>query len=616
MKAALGSHWTGRFFLRLLLMLIVDVEVFRDYFLCMFKDIKSGRSAAFEMFDGQPFDATRVSDLMREYVTVGFNSNSYDLFVIAHALGGATPVDLKALSDAIIKSNLPAWRVARDWQIRVPQQWDHIDLIEVAPGQASLKIYGGRLHCPTMQELPIDPNASISPEQREELRRYCENDLDTTEALFRKLEGAIKLRADMSKQYGGIDLRSKSDAQIAEAVIKHELVEMTGKEYRPSKAEVGGTVRYKDPLIVGFRDAGLMEIFERILKTGFPIGANGAVRMPEWLAQQKIRIGQTDYQMGIGGLHSCEKAQSIVAGPEQILADFDVASYYPSIILKLRLAPSSMGGDFLKVYQSIVTRRLQAKAAGDKLIADTLKIVVNGSFGKLGSMYSALYAPELMIQTTITGQLCLLMLIERLEMAGMRVVSANTDGIVVLADKRREAAIDEITFDWMIDTSFELERSNYRALHSRDVNNYIAVKLDGSTKRKGVYAEPGLSKNPEFTIVADAMAAFLSISKPVEETIRLCDDVTKFVSIRRVEGGGVWRGAYLGKAVRFYYSTGVNRNEQISYAKNRNKVPKTDGARPVMTLPRALPDDVDFDRYIDLAREGLKDMGIGHGRLL
>jgi hypothetical protein len=36
----------------------------------------------------------------------------------------------------------------------------------------------------------------------------------------------------------------------------------------------------------------------------------------------------------------------------------------------------------------------------------------------------------------------------------------------------------------------------------------------------------------------------------------------------------------------------------------------------VMTLPRALPDDVDFDRYIDLAREGLKDMGIGHGRLL
>jgi len=592
-------------------MLIVDVEVYQDYFLCMFKDIESGKSAAFEMFNKNPLNTERVSQLMRNNITIGFNSNSYDLFVIAHALNGATCAALKALSDDIIKSNLPAWRVARDRQIRVPQQWDHIDLIEVAPGQASLKIYGGRLHCPTMQELPIPPDASISPEQRVELRRYCLNDLDTTEALFRKLEGAIKLRAEMGRQYGGIDLRSKSDAQIAEAVIKHELTEMTGKEYRPRKAEVGSVVRYKDPLIVGFRDANLMEIFERILKTGFPIGTNGAVRMPDWLAQQKIRIGKTDYQMGIGGLHSCEKAQSVVAGPEQILADFDVASYYPSIILKLRLAPTSMGDDFLKVYQSIVTRRLEAKTAGDKLTADTLKIVVNGSFGKLGSMYSALYAPELMIQTTITGQLCLLMLIERLETAGVRVVSANTDGIVVLADKRREAAIDEITFDWMLDTSFELERSNYRAIHSRDVNNYIAVKLDGSTKRKGVYAEPGLSKNPEFTIVADAMAAFLATAKPVEETIRLCPDITKFVSIRRVEGGGVWRGGYLGKAVRFYYSTEVSPEEQISYAKNRNKVPKTDGARPVMTLPKVLPKDVDFERYVGLAREGLKDMGVG-----
>lgn len=591
-------------------MLIVDVEVYQDYFLCMFKDIESGKSAAFEMFNKNPLNTERVSQLMRNNITIGFNSNSYDLFVIAHALNGATCAALKALSDDIIKSNLPAWRVARDRQIRVPQQWDHIDLIEVAPGQASLKIYGGRLHCPTMQELPIPPDASISPEQRVELRRYCLNDLDTTEALFRKLEGAIKLRAEMGKQYGGIDLRSKSDAQIAEAVIKHELTEMTGKEYRPRKAEAGSVVRYKDPLIVGFRDANLMEIFERILKTGFPIGTNGAVRMPDWLAQQKIRIGKTEYQMGIGGLHSCEKAQSVVAGPEQILADFDVASYYPSIILKLRLAPTSMGDDFLKVYQSIVTRRLEAKSAGDKLTADTLKIVVNGSFGKLGSMYSALYAPELMIQTTITGQLCLLMLIERLETAGVRVVSANTDGIVVLADKRREAAIDEITFDWMLDTSFELEKSNYRAIHSRDVNNYIAVKLDGSTKRKGVYAEPGLSKNPEFTIVADAMAAFLATAKPVEETIRLCPDITKFVSIRRVEGGGVWRGGYLGKAVRFYYSTEVSPDEQISYAKNKNKVPKTDGARPVMTLPKALPADVDFERYVGLAREGLKDMGV------
>ena len=47
-----------------------------------------------------------------------------------------------------------------------------------------------------------------------------------------------------------------------------------------------------------------------------------------------------------------------------------------------------------------------------KTTSDTLKICVNGSFGKLGSKFSFLYAPELLIQTTMTGQLALLMLIE------------------------------------------------------------------------------------------------------------------------------------------------------------------------------------------------------------
>lgn len=592
-------------------MIIVDVEVYKDYFLALFKDTQSGKYKAFEMFDGQDLDRTALKRMMVSHTTVSFNGLSYDLFIIAAALAGAPCAKLKALSDEIIRSKLPAWRVARDAGVSVPRQWDHIDLIEVTPGQASLKIYGGRLHAKTMQDLPISPNDSIAPEQRLELKRYCRNDVDTTEMLFNKLRGALDLRAQMSKQYD-IDLRSKSDAQIAEAVIKHELEALTGKTYRPQKVEPGSVVRYVSPGIVFFERQELKDIYWRIMKSGFPIWTNGSVRMPEWLSETKIRIGETDYQMGIGGLHSCEKSRAVVAAEDEALADFDVASYYPNIILKLRLWPEKMGKDFLRIYQSIVTRRLEAKRRGDKGTADTLKLVINGSFGKLGSMFSALYAPQLLMQVTLTGQLCLLMLIERLEARGCKVVSANTDGIVVLFKKAQEAVVDEVCFEWMIDTSFELERADYRALHSRDVNNYIAVKKDGSTKRKGVFAEPGLMKNPEFTIVSEAVAAYLSSAKPVEETVRLCRDITKFIAIRRVDGGGVWRGEYLGKAVRFYYSTEVRHDEHIAYAKNKNKVPRSDGAKPAMTLPDTFPADVHFDRYIAMAREALKDMGVHH----
>lgn len=590
-------------------MLIVDTEVYQNYFLALFKDLDSGKYRAFEMYEGQALDIPSLKRTMSSNTTVSFNGLSYDLNILAAAIDGADCARIKAISDEIIRSKLPSWRVAKSMGVSVPRNWDHIDLIEVAPGKASLKAYGGRMNAPTMQDLPIDPNAMIAPEQRLELKRYCRNDVDTTELLYNKLKGAIELRAQMSKQHG-LDLRSKSDAQMAEAIIKHELEALTGKSYRPQKVEPGSVVRYAGPDMIYFEGQQLRDIYWRILKSGFPIWTNGSVRMPEWLSETKIRIGETDYQMGIGGLHSCESSRAIVAADDEALADFDVASYYPSIILRLKLAPEKMGKDFLQVYQGIVRRRLEAKRSGDKLTADTLKIVVNGSFGKLGSMFSALYAPQLMMQVTLTGQLCLLMLIERLEARGCKVVSANTDGIVVLFKKTQENVVDEVCFDWMLDTSFELERADYKGLYSRDVNNYIAVKKDGSTKRKGVFSEPGLMKNPEFTIVSDAVAAYLATAKPVEETVKLCRNITKFIAIRRVDGGAVWREQYLGKTVRFYYSTEVRQDENIAYAKNKNKVPRSNGAKPAMTLPEQFPADVHHDRYITMAREALKDMGI------
>lgn len=59
------------------------------------------------------------------------------------------------------------------------------------------------------------------------------------------------------------------------------------------------------------------------------------------------------------------------------------------------------------------------------------KIQINGTFGKTGSPYSVLFAPTMLIQTTITGQLSLLMLIEWHEIYGIPVISANTDGVVI-----------------------------------------------------------------------------------------------------------------------------------------------------------------------------------------
>jgi len=214
------------------------------------------------------------------------------------------------------------------------------------------------------------------------------------------------------------------------------------------------------------------------------------------------------------------------------------------------------------------------------------KLSLNGSFGKLGSKYSALYAPDLMMTVTLTGQLSLLMLIERLELAGVSVVSANTDGFVSLVDKEDYGVYDDICFDWELDTGFELEETRYRALYSRDVNNYLAVTEKGS-KGKGIFTPAGLMKNPTAGVCVEAITQYLVNGALIGRTIRNEEDLTKFITARTVNGGAAWRGQYLGRVVRWIYSPD---GEKITYKKNGNKVAGSDGACPGNGQARANTD--------------------------
>jgi DNA polymerase elongation subunit (family B) len=588
--------------------IIIDTEVYKDYFLLSAMEVDTGRIINIEMYEGHPLDVERVNDLMRKYITIGFNSNKFDIPMIAAAVDGYDNDKLKGLCDSIIGSNAPVWSIYITNNLNMQGDWNTIDLIEVAPGMVSLKIYGGRLNAPTIQDLPIDPDASISPEQREELRTYCKNDLETTKLLYDSLLPQIALRESMTAKYG-IDLRSKSDAQIAEAVLASELRKITKKELKRPNVKPTDTFRYLDPEIIRFKTEQLDTILQRVVDQKFTLGLNGALTLPDWLKKEVIVINGRKYQMGIGGLHSCEKSQYINAPDDWFLQDRDVVSYYPSIILQQQVAPKNMGKPFLELYQGIVTERIAAKKQGDNVVANTLKIFLNGSFGKLGSKYSLLYAPDLLLQTTITGQLALLMLIERMEDVGIQIVSANTDGIVCYAPKSLIHECNAVAFEWELDTSYQLETTDYVKLASRDVNNYLAVKTDGKVKGKGVFASTGLAKNPDGSIVKTAVALCVAKNIPVEKTIKECQDITQFVTVRRVTGGAVWQDEYLGKAVRFYYSTEVPKDTCIHYAKNSNRVPMSGGGKPLMTLPDTFPSDVDYQVYVQMAHDLLKEVG-------
>lgn len=581
--------------------LIFDTEVYRNYFLLAFLNAATGEVTTFEMYDGCVPNLDGIRKVFQQHRVVSFNGRHYDLPIITDLLHGADCARLKRVSDRIIVNNEKYWNIGIE-----PIECDHIDLIDVAPGVAGLKIYGGRLHCQKMQDLPIEPDAEISEDDRVLLKTYCVNDLQTTLELFNFLSPQIELREKMSKTYG-IDLRSKSDAQIAEAVIGSQVSSVLKKKvYRP---DFNPSLRfhYEVPDFISFESDVLQNVLAMVKRSVFTVSATGSVEMPDDMAGAKIVIGGSIYRMGIGGLHSSETCAAHIAGSEFILVDRDVVSYYPAIILKLGLFPKHIGSVFTGVYKRIVEKRLRAKSAGDKVTADALKITINGSFGKFGSMWSRLYSPNLLIQTTITGQLSLLMLIERLERKDIPVVSANTDGIVIKCPVDRQALMLETILWWEGVTGFETEETRYAAVFSRDVNNYIAVKTDFGVKLKGAFAIGGLMKNPTNEVCINAVVKLLTEFVPVERTIRECRDIRKFITIRQVKGGAVKDDVYLGKAVRWYYATGVE--GCITYKSNGYTVARSEGAKPLMELPDTFPDDVDYDWYVREANGLLKDIG-------
>lgn len=260
-------------------------------------------------------------------------------------------------------------------------------------------------------------------------------------------------------------------------------------------------------------------------------------------------------------------------------------------------------------------KALELQLEKNTIEADSLKIEINGTFGKLGSKYSALYAPDLLIQVTITGQLSLLMLIERLELEGIPVVSANTDGIVMACPHSKANICNHIVGEWERETGFVTEDTEYRALLSANVNNYVAVKSSGA-KGKGAYTNPWLDpktaifrfhKNPEAFICVNAVHEFLSVGKPIVDTINECEDISQFVCVRNVKGGAVKDGVYLGKVIRWYYK--IAEIGDIRYKDSGNLVPKSEGAWPLMVLPKKMPLDIDKGHYIRVANEMLTDLG-------
>lgn len=278
-----------------------------------------------------------------------------------------------------------------------------------------------------------------------------------------------------------------------------------------------------------------------------------------------------------------------------------------------------------KVYEDVLERRMQAKAAGDTATANALKLVCNTTYGCLLNQYNDLYDPLMGRSVCISGQLYLLELAMHLykDVEDLKIIQLNTDGIMIEFDDSDYTLVKAMIDEWQERTGFELEEDVITRIVQKDVNNYIEVQKDGKAKAKGGYLVKGISPagafnvNNSCVIVATALKEYFVNCTPVEDTINNCNDIFQFQIIAKA--GAKYKEAYhlidgvkhpIQKVNRVY-ATSDTRYGKIYKVKAEN-----DSEAKIDSLPEhCIIDndnklsiaDVDKSFYIDMAKKRVDD---------
>ena len=510
-----------------------DIECFKNLFTATFVNVEDEKDIYTFSIGLETDDYSKLADfLSQEIVLIGYNNHSYDDPMLRYILSYQSDNilrDLFVLSGDLIYSDTNDKRIL---ELRYPRKklypWHSIDLMKILAFDKlgiSLKQTAINLKWHRIQDLPLKPNEKVKPDEFALVMEYNLNDVLITKKLYEIIEPIRKLRDDLSRIYH-IDFSSASDSKVANLLLEH----IYADELKMDISSIRGLRTQRDKVLLGaciapfisFKSPELKELLNRI-KVTYVYQYNG------YKYNEKISFANCTFALGIGGLHSEDMPGKFETTDEYIIQDMDVASYYPNLIINNNFYPQHLGKNFIQVLKRITEERISAKKSGDKVKADGLKITINSIFGKLGSETFWLLDAKQMLSTTVTGQLGLLMLIENLHLAGIEVISANTDGIVCRIPRNLEETYYKVAKEWESLTHLELEYTPYKRYVRRDVNSYITEKMDGATKEKGAFLkEVDLKKAYRMPIVAKALYAYFIKDIPVRQTLEECKDIMEF----------------------------------------------------------------------------------------
>ena len=600
-----------------------DTETYPNYF-CFVGVAKGGEVFRLECRGKEArlddHEIYNLRELLCERITYSFNGCAFDNPVIWTALQGASACEICDEANRLIMDRRHCFRFKyeglMDWQKK------HIDLFGSSPRFISLKELACRMGYHKLENLPIPPNTEVTNEQADTLLAYCENDCLVTAKLANILTPLINLKIGIRD--GGFETTFPNwciPSKTAQAIAESHWAKVSNAKATRHKGSSNfamvdwnhgdKTTKLSDSLTGYYMADGKGVVTPATAKTNL-----------ERIPSECFNIGGCDLKFGIGGLHSIEKPR-IIEGSN--LTEIDATSYYPHLVSGCSRLFGVDEPAFVVPYRDMMEKRLEAKKQGDVTESEMLKLMLNSTYGKLGSKYSPLFEPALRLGICLGGQILMFYLCELAEKAGLTVHSVDTDGVLVGG-----GSVDSIMNEWTDKTGIPLESSKILSRLALNVSNYFDVLPDGHIYGSGRFAIPefnpseSLKHAPNFDIVPLAVVNHFThqglchydnhyeIRTTLEEYGPGGEryDPHMWVKVLKAKEGCIWlpnkakdKPLPMGKVARFYKA-----EKQAGYMATQNKsgnyisIAEGEGVRPIADTEEGLL-HLDYDFYLKEAEE-------------
>ena len=549
--------------------LVYDIESFPNLFTCSILNSENNKLITYEISEDKN-DLGKIVALfqLKEFYFCGFNNKSYDDVLINYLIIRFDDLRykpifeitwlIKSMSDKIIKEPVANWVDYKHAYLF--NSFDLMTMSFSAKNRVGLKELEVTMGFPNVMEYEGDFSKNVPKELKDKVIEYNQNDVLATGELLNLKKNDIELRLKLNEKYK-INVLSKDNVNMGMEILKKEYLEKTNKTWDDIKdlKTPCQLVSFKNIIFdfIQYTTPTLQKLLEKLKKISIDPNNKDF--------REVFEIGGVVHNISLGGLHSINNAEIIIPNEDELLLDYDVDSYYPSCLIVNNLYPKHLGIEFVDIYKNIRDERVEAKKDKNSFLADSFKYAINGLSGNLQSQYSWTYDPELVVKLRINCQLMILMLIEKFDLLGAKIVQSNTDGILIKIKKSLLPEIEKAKDEWCKLTKLSMSKEEFERFYQYDVNNYIGVKKGFTEtkdpeliKKKGFFAdETNLGKGMSPKVIAKSLINYFVYNISPEETLKEDKDIKDYLTYQRVSRDFIveYNGEKALHINRFYMST-------------------------------------------------------------